>query len=415
MSHSILKLPGITGVRIDEAKLRAHVMRPRQIAEAHGDRGPQTLGAPHVPKSKGPQPRILTHLNVNNFQAGLNDALGASEGYCWQLRQHGAMIAEQSYKFSQTYDIFGFALNLPWTYDTPMHIASLSKTITAIAMTKLLNGLGIAFGTAISPYLPTYWSQGPDINLITFSDLLTHTSGLTSDATDYESMKAAIATGVTTHGTYKYANMNFSLCRILLAVLNGNISVNFMFPPFLSGLIDPLWDLITIDAFQGYVATSVFTPAGSAAHLVHQEGDALAYDYPTNPGEIGWNDGDLTTTSGAAGWHMSVNQLLDVMGTFRRAGTIVTTQLAQTMLDDGFAVDWTEGTTAGGSYYAKNGLWENGNGQLEQGVSFYLPQDMELVVLANSPVCWRYLPNQTIWVPLFLYSVVSDVYLGSLS
>jgi hypothetical protein len=103
------------------------------------------------------------------------------------------------------------------------------------------------------------------------------------------------------------------------------------------------------------------------------------------------------------------------MGTFRRSGSIVSTQLAQTMLNSGFGIDWTLSTTAGGPYYAKNGLWENGNGQLEQGVLFYLPEDMELVVLVNSPVCARYLPNQSVWVPEFLYSVVSDVYLNTLS
>ena len=78
---------------------------------------------------------------------------------------------------------------------------------------------------------------------------------------------------------------------------------------------------------------------------------------------------------------------------------------AQTALNSGFAVDWTVATSAGGSYFAKNGLWENGSGQLEQGVSFYLPEDMELVVLVNSPVTST---------GEFLYSVVSNVYLSNL-
>jgi hypothetical protein len=85
------------------------------------------------------------------------------------------------------------------------------------------------------------------------------------------------------------------------------------------------------------------------------------------------------------------------------------------MLEDGFGIDWIVSTSAGGSYYSKNGSWENANGQQEQGVLFYLPEDMELVVLVNSPVCWRFVPKQTIWIPEFLYSVVSACYLGSLS
>jgi len=41
---------------------------------------------------------------------------------------------------------------------------------------------------------------------------------------------------------------------------------------------------------------------------------------------------------------MSPDDLLEVMGAFRRKGTIMTTSQAQTMLDDGFGIDlriWT--------------------------------------------------------------------------
>jgi CubicO group peptidase (beta-lactamase class C family) len=412
MSHSTLDLPGIKGVHIDEAKLRAHVMRPAHITQARGDRGPQSPGAPLAPKDTGAQRRMLTHLDVSGFQTNMDEMLAASAGYCWQLRQHGVVIAEQNYRFSQTYDIFGFELNIPWTSDTPMHVGSLSKTITAMAMYKLLTNLGITFDTPIGPYLPAYWTQGTDVNLITFANLLTHTSGIASGNTDYESMKTAIAAGVTTYGTYQYSNMNFSLCRILLAVLNGNISVDSTFGAIFTGFIDPLWDLVTIDAFQSYVATNVFEPSGVTAHLVHQPGDALAYTYPANL--TGWSDGDLTFLSGAGGWHMTANQYLDVMGAFRRGGTILTTSQAETMLEDSYGIDWTTDTTAGASYFAKNGDWPGPDGELEQTVAFFLPEDMELVVLVNSPVCWRYSPSQTYWVPMFLYSVVSDVYLANL-
>jgi hypothetical protein len=70
------------------------------------------------------------------------------------------------------------------------------------------------------------------------------------------------------------------------------------------------------------------------------------------------------------------------------------------MLDDGFGVDWSVATPLG-RYYAKNGFWYNGSGQREQGVAFFLPLNMELVVLVNSPVG-----------PMgqFLYTVVSDAY-----
>jgi hypothetical protein len=41
------------------------------------------------------------------------------------------------------------------------------------------------------------------------------------------------------HGHYKYENMNFGLCRILIAIINGNINQHAILPDF-------VWDPITI-------------------------------------------------------------------------------------------------------------------------------------------------------------------------
>ena len=58
-----------------------------------------------------------------------------------------------------------------------MHVASLSKIVTAIAMTRLLGEAGIPPSTPIIDYLPGYWVKGPNVDQITFADLLTHTCG----------------------------------------------------------------------------------------------------------------------------------------------------------------------------------------------------------------------------------------------
>jgi hypothetical protein len=174
---------------------------------------------------------------------------------------------------------------------------------------------------------------------------------------------------------------------------------------------------------------------------------------------------------------MSVDDLLDVMGCFRRQGAIMSPGAAQTMLDDSFGIDLFESTNLGtgrkvigervrvrmrergaghpgrleqvlrdvggvrrdggevpllvlggggecgvggdgavyyrqqdtadaevhvlapvgtpatspsslgepAGLYNKNGLWQSGAGQTEQSLAYFLPRDMELVVLANSP------------------------------
>ena len=89
--------------------------------------------------------------------------------------------------------------------------------------------------------------------------------------------------------------------------------------------------------------------------------------------------------SGGAGWHMSADDMLKVMGTFRRKGSIVSVAAAQGMLDNGFGIDLAMQTPLG-TLYNKNGLWGNAGKQIEQSLAYFLPRDMELVVLADSPL-----------------------------
>ena len=138
----------------------------------------------------------------------------------------------------------------------------------------------------------------------------------------------------------------------------------------------------------------MFQPSGVVgATLDHPPACALAYRGPDDT-EPGWNSGNLQESCGCDGWHLSVNQLLDVMGEFRRGGGILTPAAAQAMLDNGFGVDPLIGnsalpaalTTLAGNVYCKPGDWHDPNNQDEQSLAYFLPEDMELVVLVNSMV-----------------------------
>ena len=389
----------IHGVKIDEAAIQAHVMRPKNVVGIISDRGRED--APDIEHIQ-PPPDFIYELNVNGFIQALETALNSSTaGYSLRLRQNGSTIAAVDWNCAKEPQDGSES----WTADIRMHVASCSKIVTAIAMTKLLNDKNMAYDTTIVDYLPGYWTKGPSVNQITFAELMTHTSGLafgdTSDRSDFEFMKEQIAAGTTKIGQYSYQNMNFGLCRILISTINGNIPVDWT-PPLKFGtgsLKDQLWDWITLSAYQAYVNANVFDPAGVfGPTLTHESADALAYNFPVAGN--GWNSGDLTTMAGGAAWHMSVDELLNVMGTFRRSGTIMTAADAQTLLDDHFGIDWPV-TTLLGTYYAKNGMWSDGSGHKEQSVAFYLPLEMELVLLVNSPVTS---------MDSFLYTVVSNAY-----
>ena len=388
-----------SGFVFDRFAAAAHVMQPRHTLGVISSRGLEE-GTTKFELRKKPSGVTLS-FNTDGFVAALNAALATStSGYVMQLRQHGQPIASAQVNWAKQPSDGSEA----WAQSVRMHIASCSKLITAIAMTRTLAAHNLPPSTKIIDYLPTYWVRGPNIDKITFAQLMTHTSGFRVSGSDtfYPIMKAQIAAGVTNAnlGQYSYQNMNFSLCRILIPVMNGTIPANTTFPPATE---DQDWDYVTTTAYADYVAQHLFQPAGvSGPTLTHPNPDALAYNFP--PG-AGWNSGDLTADSGGTSWHMSVNDLLDVMGCFRRQGTIMSPAAAQTMLDNSFGIDLINSTNLG-TLYNKNGLWQSGAGQTEQSLAYFLPRDMELVVLANSPIGN---PGQ------FFRDVVTNIYLDNIS
>ena len=160
--------------------------------------------------------------------------------------------------------------------------------MTAMAMTVLFRDNNISPDAKIIDYLPKYWAKGSNIEQITFRNLFNHTSGLSANyRVDFAMMKSAIAGGIDIDqlGQYNYQNLNYGLCRMLLPVINGNIKRDAHFN-ILPNLNDRLWDLATINAYEGYLQAKVFQPSGVGdATLDHPPGCALAYRGP--PIDIG--------------------------------------------------------------------------------------------------------------------------------
>jgi CubicO group peptidase (beta-lactamase class C family) len=64
-------------------------------------------------------------------------------------------------------------------------------------MTRTLAAHGLPASTKIIDFLPGYWAKGPNIDQITFAQLMTHTSGfrVTGSDTFFPIMKSQVATG----------------------------------------------------------------------------------------------------------------------------------------------------------------------------------------------------------------------------
>ena len=201
---------------VSEETVQSHVILPPNVANARSARA----ATPHVALMKKPVPRHVYTFDGAGFCNALHSDLENSvAGYAMRMHQHGSVIYTLEWNWAKE-PADG---SEGWTPGIRMHIASCSKLVTAVAMTKLLDERGLSFGTNIIDYLPSYWSKGTGVDQVTFADLLTHKSGFhfgqDETPSDYTFMKQQVAAGTTHVGTYDYQNMNFGLCRILLSTL----------------------------------------------------------------------------------------------------------------------------------------------------------------------------------------------------
>jgi len=383
---------------------RAHVIRPKHVVGVEMDTGVPARARRINLVAKTRKINVDPRLDIDEFGPALHAKLSPYvNGYAWQIRKHGKPMHT---------GLWGWARapangSQGWTLDTRMHIASVSKLMTAMAMAHKLRGANRDVTERIRFYLPDYWTRGAQIDDLTFRHLLNHTTGfrVPGSDTDFSTMKSKVAQGVAgTFGKYGYENMNFALCRILIPVLHGWINKSDTH----GSATDHIWDVRSTLRFREYCNTFVFGPSG-VSEVGFEPGptDALAYD--SGGTKSGWNSGDLQTVCGGAGFRMSVNEVLDVMGTFRRSGKILPTSEVQPFLDKMLGIDQRIDTAAG-RLYNKNGAWGPGDSRLEQSVAYFLPEDMELCLFVNSPIA----PKTAGGDPQSLRGLVKDAYVENL-
>jgi CubicO group peptidase (beta-lactamase class C family) len=369
---------------LTEANIRAHVMAPAHTRNIQIEEQNEALEARYKFQTINKNFKSTPKLNVGAFGTTMHTILKENvTGYMLQVRQNGNLIYNLVWDYAQT----PADQNKGWSQDTRMHVASVSKFLTAVAMVKTLDSKGISYDAKIINYLPAYWSKGNNINQITFRQLMTHTSGFSTggSSSDYGFMKSKVAAGVASVGSYDYENMNFGLMRILIPIINGNVSksATFITDPTLNNQV---WDAVTLYHYKNYMQANVFTPAGvSNADFAPVASGKNALAYNLNDNQKGWNSGNLESVAGGAGWRLSTRELLNVMDTVRRKNTIIPAAKAQYMLDNHFGIDQTSNTAAG-KLYNKNGRWGTGDGRTEQCVAYFLPNGMEVAVFVNSPI-----------------------------
>ena len=304
-------------------------------------------------------------IDIGEFETWIRRRLDANVvGYGFAISEGGVPVGFGQGGFAQ---IPGLDNNVLFTPLTEIQVASVSKTITAIALVQLMEKLDVSADDAISPYLPESWDQGPGFKdwSLTFDDLLTHQTGFDqliaqtiNDADEdlpnpntWEGLQLLVANGIpmkaaasscpiknddgtftlggpeapegSHYGVYCYKNANYALARELiwrLAVQYGDLGAAFDEPDA------KLMPMASASGYQQYVQDHVLAPAGVVGSCQAAESTvtrSLMYDVLGNvPGvmltagaDAYSNDDSDLLACGPYNWSLSALDLVQVMGT----------------------------------------------------------------------------------------------------
>ena len=144
--------------------VRSHVFRPDHItASLHIELRQAGDGRdePGVPPPSG----LLYRLDVEGLGRDLRALLSPClTGYSLQLRRYGRTLLDQQWNAART-PVDG---DVDWTSNVQMHVASVSKLITAMALTKVLHSRSISPDRRICRGCRGTCNKGPFVDQLTF-------------------------------------------------------------------------------------------------------------------------------------------------------------------------------------------------------------------------------------------------------
>jgi len=288
-------------------------------------------------------------ISISQFSANLDAALSGSVGYVSTV---GALAVVSQEGLART---TADAPSRPMDPHLPTNVASISKVITTIGVLQSLANHNRDLDDEIAPFLPPDWTEGNNVDTITFRELLTHRSGFRQGDDSYAGLKAQIAAGVTTLNKAQavYNNLNFSIFRVLL--------------PYMEGFNDPgaaTRDAATAAFYVDYIRQNVLEPAGvTGAACKAPAGTQKILSYPLPPGSTNGTDwGDWTSICGGGGWVMTAADIYKVLLALT-GGTNLLTNAQRTEMDTN-CFGWDCSVQTQNDFRGKNGILIGGDGKV---------------------------------------------------
>ncbi|WP_174549633.1 serine hydrolase domain-containing protein [Nocardiopsis trehalosi] len=246
----------------------------------------------------------------------------------------------------------------PMGPDTPMGVASVSKSFTALAVMRLVEEGRVDLDTPVRAYLPEFPVPDPRADGITVRHLLTHTSGMSDAgfAEKSEPQPADLAGAVARlegaelvsdpGAEYHYTNPNYHVAARLVEVVSGR--------PFAAYLDAEVFTPLGMDATRTVETSADATAAGVPEGHVALFGQALALPEPH--GYFNGAGGVVTTADDMAAWLIAQNN----EGVGPTGERVLSAEgVAATHTgggpDGGTGLGWNAGETDGGAPLVEHG------------------------------------------------------------
>lgn len=317
-------------------------------------------------------------FDIARFEANIHSAFDSqSVGNSYAISLAGQLHSEGKSGLARTAADGGAVAQSP---TKEMHVASVSKSLTAIVVMKLLADKGLNADTLVAPYLPSDWVRGAGVELLSFKSFMTHQSGFEQNGvagSDYASLREVIAKPVGAKG-FSYSNANYGMLRVLAAGLIGIDPIKF--PEFDAGALTSAAFIIEAQSLYNGIGVSVDCAPTDAKPTIQ-------YRFP-DTGKAGYPEPARGLSCGGFGWHISAREIANVMAHLRYTSELVPAATFSEMkakylglMDPARYSGFVNGKF--GVYLGHGGDWDHGSGGLD---SCYLmfPIVVESAVLVNS-------------------------------
>ena len=324
----------------------------------------------------------LPVFSVDLFEANIQEAFaGSTMGFTYAIAVGGDLERSGAAGSGITSPDGSRAMNV----NDRMHIASISKTITTIAVLRLVQDTtGVTLDTSIGSYLPDGWPAGPGVNGLTFRDLLLHQSGFSFPANQsrfsHADLRTLIGTGVVGDSSDPvYSNSHHALFRIIVP--------NVLETPTLPGESE-------IDyyarAFGEYVEDVVFDPLGITASVTPPANPNRYYSWPHDgTAGLGTDANWLFSTDfGPYGWYLSAVDLVKILSYLHQTEVLISEEMRAVMNQDEMGY-WNSRTGDKGRYLLKQGGWAYTTDSITKGmqsIAGHFPGGIDAAVIVNSRI-----------------------------